>query len=60
MSARQKLETQLTENNIVKEVFFYIKLWIYFILFCYHLYRQYFVTVHIMNMNCVAACDFRS
>lgn len=26
MSARQKLETQVTENNIVKEVFNYIEL----------------------------------
>lgn len=59
MSARQKLETQLTENNIVKEVFRWIQIWMYLSFFSYHLYWHYFVAVHVIN-NYVAACDFRS
>lgn len=51
MSARQKLETQLTENNIVKEVCS--------LFLCCHLYCHCFVTLNIIN-NYVASRGFRN
>ncbi len=52
MSARQKLEAQLTENNIVKEVrtqlhcIFHIRFLIYIMLIkCIHIYVYMFVIV---------------